>query len=571
MRALVLALLVSGCAAKDPCAGQSGVCIPVLVEGTVRGLDQLRVTVDDPAVKSVLTPTTPSSFTLPVKLAIVLPAGTKGTVHASLEGLSVGRVIAGAAAKAIVLPPTGTVTFTLLAGAPADMGGPLDLSAPMVDLAPIVNGQAQLMPPSTSYPSTVRGTTSPTTVTFTLTNVGTTPLTPGAAVLSGAQSGSYTITTSDCGSTPLPATMACNTTIAFSPVVSGTDNATLTIAGLSASLSGTATPAWTTESLGAANSTVALISVGATSPTNVWAAGYAGSTNLPNIIFHSGGSGNWTSLATGLPAADEPDGGRLDTVVAVESPTSDGEAELLQDNGLYEFSAGQWRPVQLPGMWSFSAIDRGSPTNPALLIGEYDSFLVAALVVGSSNTPTTMQLDGMYYDGGTHSVAAKNLAYAAAGSVLWVTAQGQFLYSCPLGGACSNMNAAADPTIAGNSYGAIWAASGTELWVQNSHTAMLQHYKSSAVGVKGTFSNETLPGPGNILAITGRADSTGKPIELYAYLANAGSGSLIYSTGNGTWTTVAGVPAVGAVDSALEELSDGEVYLTGHGVVGHYY
>ena len=122
---LALSLALIGCGGKNPCDGVSGTCVTATVQGNATNLDQLQFTIDSPSTESLMTPSTPSRFSLPVEVALVLPAA--GTVDITVVGLSGGQPIASneqtvtAAANAHV-----KVTFTLDNGVlttPMDMGG----------------------------------------------------------------------------------------------------------------------------------------------------------------------------------------------------------------------------------------------------------------------------------------------------------------------------------------------------------------------------------------------------------------------------------------------------------------
>ncbi len=131
----VVAVLVAGCGgAVDPCAGKSGVCIGVHLDSTVVPLDQLEISVDRPSVQSQRTPSSPAQLDLPVRFAILLPAGTSGTVQLSIDGLSSGERRAHAATE-VVLPPSGTAEISLTLSAASGDGGALDLAGAQ-DLAP---------------------------------------------------------------------------------------------------------------------------------------------------------------------------------------------------------------------------------------------------------------------------------------------------------------------------------------------------------------------------------------------------------------------------------------------------
>lgn len=133
MRATLLVLfsaLVAGCGAGNPCDGQSGVCATVRLSGNVVGLDQIAVSVDKPVQKRLVTPDPPAEIKLPAQVALVLPAGTGGTVQLSVDGLSRGTIIAHED-RTITLPASGPIEIVLNTGTALDLtGGVADMSTP---------------------------------------------------------------------------------------------------------------------------------------------------------------------------------------------------------------------------------------------------------------------------------------------------------------------------------------------------------------------------------------------------------------------------------------------------------
>ncbi|MDB4966010.1 MAG: hypothetical protein JWN44_1699 [Myxococcales bacterium] len=124
MRATFLALLFAavGCSNSDPCAGQSGVCIGLRVVGDVGTLDQLSVGLDMPTAASQSTPQ--GSFTLPVKLPLLLPAGSTGPVQVAVDGLRGGFIVAhGDGTATLSASGKGAVTVTLIAVSGGGDGG----------------------------------------------------------------------------------------------------------------------------------------------------------------------------------------------------------------------------------------------------------------------------------------------------------------------------------------------------------------------------------------------------------------------------------------------------------------
>ena len=123
MRALVaiVALAAVGCDASDPCAGRSGTCIALTVQGSATGVDALAVTVDQPTVKTQTTPT--GALSLPVTIGLHLPASVDGTVNIDVAALGGSAVVAFGAGQAGVSHNRGTATVTLGAPIVGDMLG----------------------------------------------------------------------------------------------------------------------------------------------------------------------------------------------------------------------------------------------------------------------------------------------------------------------------------------------------------------------------------------------------------------------------------------------------------------
>jgi hypothetical protein len=134
MRHVRLALLlaaVGGCSSTtDPCSSEKGACITATVEGSAHGLDQLLFAIDKPMPKSVFTPSVPAAFSLPVKVALVLPAGVTGSVSVTVDGLAAGAAIAHTQ-QTVSVPASGhgAATFRLDSGtAPMDLAVAADLA-----------------------------------------------------------------------------------------------------------------------------------------------------------------------------------------------------------------------------------------------------------------------------------------------------------------------------------------------------------------------------------------------------------------------------------------------------------
>jgi hypothetical protein len=153
MRALGIAIVLSafagGCGAKDPCSGESGTCVTLLLDGNVM-LDQLSLSVGAPIDRNVLTPNPPRKINLPAQVALVFPAGTSGTALLSIDALSAGAIVAHDE-HTITVGGHSTVSATLTAGTttPLDLsdtsgddlsGGGGDLSGTIADLSGTIAG-----------------------------------------------------------------------------------------------------------------------------------------------------------------------------------------------------------------------------------------------------------------------------------------------------------------------------------------------------------------------------------------------------------------------------------------------
>jgi hypothetical protein len=136
MRTLCVTLaLLAGCS-SDPCAGRSGTCIALTVEGSASGIDALAVTVDQPTTKTESTP--PKPLTLPVSLGLDLPSSVAGVVDITVVATSQGAFVAEGLGTANVSHNRGAATVTLVS---ASQGGDLG-SAPTGAPAAPTNVQA---------------------------------------------------------------------------------------------------------------------------------------------------------------------------------------------------------------------------------------------------------------------------------------------------------------------------------------------------------------------------------------------------------------------------------------------
>ncbi|HEX6838979.1 MAG TPA: fibronectin type III domain-containing protein [Polyangia bacterium] len=130
--AVLFALAAVGCDSSDPCAGRSGTCIALTVQGTATGLDALAVTVDQPTTKTETTPM--RALSLPVTLGLHLPGSVDGAVDIDVAALAGGAVVAFGKATADVSHNRATATVTLGADIVGDMLGGDDSGPSSPDL-----------------------------------------------------------------------------------------------------------------------------------------------------------------------------------------------------------------------------------------------------------------------------------------------------------------------------------------------------------------------------------------------------------------------------------------------------
>ena len=105
-------LSVTGCQTerRDPCDSIAGACISVRAEGNVVRLDQITFTLGGERLE---TPALPRALTLPLDLAVIPPAGTRGAVVLRADAFSEGTV-AAQDEKMVVLDGNGRGWVTML-------------------------------------------------------------------------------------------------------------------------------------------------------------------------------------------------------------------------------------------------------------------------------------------------------------------------------------------------------------------------------------------------------------------------------------------------------------------------
>ena len=361
MRSLgLLSLLLAGCGAADPCAGITGTCIAARVEGSIAGLDQLRISVEG-FVLPRMTPVPASGFSLPVLLAITLPAKITGPTKITIHGLSAGQVIATSGVQSLDISAGAhtSASFTLRAlnqtdGGTGDMPNIPDGGVPDMALPPGVS----ISPTTFNFPDTNRTVTSPTTLTLTITNNSDKPVKFLNVSSTGEMNSFKTIdamTTCDLtGMKAIAAGGTCAMVISFTPAISGALSQTNTGMfdngmTLSFTLSGTGLPWWSAEYVTAAKT---LSAVWGSSASDVYAVGSDPSTP----IYHSTGDGNWDTYSTGITAK------KLFAVYGADAQHvwAGGEAGTFFSST----GGGGWIPEMAPtSMANVRGIWAGSPTD----------------------------------------------------------------------------------------------------------------------------------------------------------------------------------------------------------------
>ena len=522
-RIFVLAAAALGGCSANPCDGRGAACVNALVEGYSGALDQLRISIDQPTASTSTTPNPPSSFTLPVKVALVLPPGTAGHVSVGVDGLSSGAVVASAAPQSVTVPASGTITFTLAGGT----GGGADLSMPPFDLAGIVS----VAPPTFNF-SVDRGASD--VKTFHFGNGSDAPVTATASVSGDA---AFTISNDGCAGASIDAGMGCDVTVTFAPTTSGMGKATtLTIGGATASVTGDANPAWSAESPAQASMTTfnALAVVSATQQL-------AGGTN-PNAlkIFENSGT-SWS------PFGLQPSGGDYVNGLAV----GDGGTLLVAAPSGVLRGSGSTFTNELP------------TTQPMRALVDGDSFgTVAVGDVGIYRYVSGAWInDGPGHgDGGVVNVSA----ISSDGTNIYVTASNALYRGTPMAGVTPYTPVTVNAAMPLNG---VWVPPGagpSNVWVV-AGDGSIWHIPSTF-----TFSDQptrdTVPtGVSGLYGVSGlRAGSS------TLLLAVGTGGVILRSTGDGSWTQDKSPTT--AVLRAVRVTSMTEAYAVGDGgTILHYY
>lgn len=123
-----------GCSTPDPCNGVTGTCIALRVEGP----SGTRVDRLDVATGGATQSSSSKATSLPVQVAVVLPAGTSGDVELDVNGFLAGALVgSGAATIPVTAGKHHAATVTLGGGnnGSTDMAGDTDMGMTEFDLS----------------------------------------------------------------------------------------------------------------------------------------------------------------------------------------------------------------------------------------------------------------------------------------------------------------------------------------------------------------------------------------------------------------------------------------------------
>jgi len=299
-----LALSAVGCSATDPCDGLTGTCVSAKVTGSVGNLDQLRINVKGFASKYTPSPAN-GTFTLPVKLALSLPASVGNQPVISVDGLLGGVVVASSTEDMFVLVAGQKQAheFKLMAG-PSSDGGVGDM------IPPDFSGPLVITPTLLDFGNVPRGMTSA-PKDMTVINHTTSVVTlSGQGADGGHDDNDFSSTFgSGCGKPDMSMNVTvapgatCVISFTFSPSQLGprrSDFGLTYSGGASGSVivtqMGNGTATWTAESLpGGITPNLEVVAGG--SSNDVYVVGHAPSVPAA-AVWHSKGDGNWSKAGT---------------------------------------------------------------------------------------------------------------------------------------------------------------------------------------------------------------------------------------------------------------------------------
>ena len=557
--ALGLALLGVGCT-SDPCAGVSGSCVSARVEGGVSGLDQLRVVLGG-AGPAQLSPRPPAAFSLPVRLAIALPAGATSPATLTVEGLAHGQTVATSGPRSVSFTAGAhaSYTFTLVPGAPADMG--LDGG----DMGGIVPGHVTVLPSKLTFPAAPRGTPSaPQTLTVynrTGQAVSTVPLDLAGVDFGMANAGDdfmpAMVSPAGCMLTAtgisVPADVDCQVQIVFTPSAMGPRGGAMSLGfsnGDVANLTfdGVGTPVWTAETAAPAGQAAQTLLTG------VWVGGGVahvvggvnnGTMYVP-VSFTSPMRGTWNSddvSAVGAPFV--PIGG----IDATHLWAGAGSA-------LYSWNAGSWTLQPIP---PFDGSGQG-PIN-----GVWAASASEAYAVTDSGDLYRYDVNGMWKLGYHLTTTPLNaISGAGSGEYVVVGATGYMVRHDGISGTLATPTSGTSLPLRG-----VWEAAPTNIFAVGDAPSMtMPGTIVHCTGAPLSCALEVSPLNGPLAAVAGRKDPMTGALDIWA--VGALGNEVLHSTGDGKWTAVR-VPNNQAMN-AVYVLPSGEVYAVGaQGEINHLY
>ena len=556
--ALLAAVVASGCS-SDPCDGVAGSCISVRVEGSVAGLDQLRLSLDGVAAP-MLTPTVPRSISLPVKLAVGLSATTTSPANLTIAGLKNSVVIAeDQHAVSFAAGQHVKFTFHLTAFTALDGGVGDDLSSSDLGddggsgFVPPA-GTVSLYPSTIAFPNTTRGKTSA-PMTLTVYNRTNADVSSGNGTSTGDQNdfqfigaAPATCMTSNSGVT-VPANADCTISIQFEPTASGLRTQMLTLpfsngTTLALTLTGDGVATWVAENIPQLDfANVNLTGVWASSPTDVYATSSLGTLSL----WHSQGDGNWTA-------------------VPVDGAATTQVSYAITGNGASQVWAGYANNVVAWNGTTWTN-ETAAATN-----------VVSLATLGTGNGVYALSGSTILRNTGTAAwdsiitlpagVVASSIAPGPNGNTLIVTGANGYVSYVSASGSGAPTTLTTNTTLPIN--GAWQIPFTTDFYVvgntssEGSVTPTLMRCNTTSTAP--TCTQESNPAVRSLNAIVGRSLPSGG-LDVYA-IGLLGT-EVIHSDGSGTWTAVS-TPQHGGMISAFI-LPSGELYVVGEqGQINHY-
>ncbi|MDB4965770.1 MAG: hypothetical protein JWN44_1459 [Myxococcales bacterium] len=533
---LLAAVVLTGCAAADPCAGVGGTCVSARVEGNVTGIDSLRITVAGQPAPMSSTPG--GTITLPVRVALALPQGITSPAQITVDGLAGGAVRATSGVQSVPLTGGGHSSFTFHLDSAIVGGGDLDMANGGGSDGPPA-GVVSFYPSSTDFGQTARGSlgqihavklTNNTTQTVNLTNM---PMPTGdgnAWQLEGMTTCFALDAGNGMGATiSLAAGASCLLSFQFVPDKSGSLMMTLDAQfndGETASLrfTGVGMPAWSGE----------FINMNQTPPPSlnaVWGTGTgdyyvaANDTTAPPV-FRGDASGNWQRWVQGTNP--------LGTVTYAVTGSDAQHIWVGGQNGIISFSNGSQS-------WTAETLPNSPLTGNVTGLWARDSSVVYATL--SSKTVGVRSAAGTWSN--VLAAAAAHAFNAVCGAGMRVVAVGG---DSP--GAADNAQLfATDATgamlsVVPNPFGAFtgslrgcWMSDANNVWVVGDAGAgTVGIFHCTATGTAWSCGHETAGGvTSNLVAVAGRVVPGGSTLDLYA--VGALGNQVLHSDGSGTWTS----------------------------------